>query len=125
MRSFGRTIARGGVNPMTRRIVIVALFGLGFQQGAFAQEALVQKGQQIYAARKCSMCHSVAGKGNPKGSLDGVGAKWTADEIREWIVNSKEMAAKHHATRKPAMPDFSKVPKEEVDALVAYMQTLK
>ena len=94
-------------------------------QVASAQDALVQKGQQVYDAKKCSMCHSVAGKGNPKGSLDHVGAKWTADEIRQWIVNWKEMATKYQATRKPPMTDFSKLPKGDVDALVAYLQTLK
>lgn len=125
MHSFGRILARGTGYSMAGAMVIVALLGLGFSQRAWAQDALVQKGQQVYAARKCSMCHSVAGKGNPKGSLDGVGAKWTADEIRQWIVNWKEMAAKHNATRKPPMTDYSKLPKEDVDALVAYMQTLR
>lgn len=113
---------------MLRTIVIVvtvALCGLTFPQGAGAQDAPVQKGQQVYAARKCSMCHSVAGKGNLKGSLDGVAAKWTADEIRQWIVSWKEMAAKHGATRKPPMTDYSKLPKGDVDALVAFLQTLK
>lgn len=94
-------------------------------QIASAQDALVQKGQQVYAARKCSVCHSVAGKGNPKGPLDGVGSKWKADEIRQWIVNWKEMAAKHNATRKPPMTDFSKLPKGDIEALVAYMMSLK
>lgn len=110
---------------MSRTILMLALLGLAFPLGAWAQDAQVEKGQQVYAARKCSMCHSVAGKGNPKGSLDGVGAKWTADEIRQWIVNWKEMAAKHHATRKPPMTDFSKLPKGDVEALVAFLQTLK
>ncbi len=86
---------------------------------------LVKKGQEVYAAQKCVLCHSIAGKGNPKGSLDGVGSKWNADEIREWIVNWKAMAAKHNATRKPPMKDFSALPKADVDGLVAYLQTLK
>ncbi|MDO8794554.1 MAG: cytochrome c [Vicinamibacterales bacterium] len=110
---------------MSRTILMLTLLGLASSQTARAQDALVQQGQQVYAARKCSMCHSVAGKGNSKGSLDGAGAKWKADEIRQWIVNWKEMAAKHQATRKPPMTDFSKLPKGDVDALVAYIQTLK
>jgi mono/diheme cytochrome c family protein len=125
MYSCKRTVGRARRNSITRATLVAALLGLGMPPCAWAQEALVQKGQEIYAARKCSMCHSVAGKGNPKGSLDGVGAKWTADELREWIVNWKAMAARHHATRKPAMTDYSKLPKGDVDALVAYMETLK
>jgi hypothetical protein len=35
------------------------------------------------------------------------------------------MAAKHKATRKPPMKDYSALAKADVDALVAYLQTLK
>jgi mono/diheme cytochrome c family protein len=84
-----------------------------------------ETGQQVFAAQKCSLCHSVAGKGNLKGSLDGVAKKYTAAELREWIVNAKAMAEKYKATRKPPMKDFSSLPAADVDALVAYLQTLK
>lgn len=110
---------------MSRWVLVLALLALASPRLAYAADPAVEKGQQVYAANKCSMCHSVAGKGNPKGALDGVGAKWTAEELREWIVNWKVMAEKHHATRKPPMMDFSKLPKGDVDALVAYLQTLK
>jgi mono/diheme cytochrome c family protein len=87
--------------------------------------ATPEKGQQVFVAQKCSMCHSVAGKGNPKGALDGVGSKYKPDELRQWIVNPAEMAAKHKTTRTPAMKDFSKLPPTDVDALVEYLATLK
>ncbi len=110
---------------MRRTIVGLTLLAIALPQTAWTQEALVRKGQDVYAKQQCTMCHSVAGKGNPKGALDGVGSKWTAAEIREWIVNWKEMAAKHQVTRKPPMLDYSKLPKADVDALIAYLQTLK
>ncbi len=110
---------------MSQKVLMVMGLALALTRVAWAEDALVQKGRQLYEAKKCSMCHSVAGKGNPNGKLDGMGAKWTAEEIREWIVNWKEMAAKHKVTRKPSMPDFSKLPKGDVDALVAYIQSLK
>jgi mono/diheme cytochrome c family protein len=110
---------------MSRTILMLALCGLAFPRVAVAQDSLVQKGQQVFADQKCSMCHAVAGKGNSKGALDSVGGKWKADEIRQWITSSKEMAAKHQATRKPVMKDFSGLPKGDVDALVGYLQTLK
>ena len=37
----------------------------------------VDRGMQVYAAQKCSVCHSIAGKGNKKGALDDVGSKLT------------------------------------------------
>jgi mono/diheme cytochrome c family protein len=74
--------------------------------------------------QKCSLCHSIAGKGNAKGSLDGVGAKLTADDIRAWITDAKGMTAKSKATRKPEMKQYT-LSKDDVDALVAYMTSLK
>ena len=89
-------------------------------------EALVKKGQEVYAAQKCSTCHSIAGKGGKQSPLDGVGKKLSADELRAWIVNPVEMTKKTSSTKKPPMPNkWSKLPAADVDALVAYMQSLK
>ena len=93
--------------------------------GATAGAQSAADGQKVYAAQKCNICHSIDGKGNAKGPLDGVGSKYTAAELRQWIVNAKEMTEKHKAARKPVMRDFSKLPAKEVDALVAYLSTLK
>jgi mono/diheme cytochrome c family protein len=98
---------------------------LALPHAAWSQDPLAKKGQEVFTKQNCALCHSVAGKGNAKGVLDGVGKKWKAAEIREWITNAKEMAVKHNATRKPPMKDFSKLPKADVDALVAYLETLK
>ena len=100
---------------------------LAFTAGvASAQDASqVAAGEKAFAANKCSMCHSVAGKGNAKGPLDGVGSKYKAEEIREWLVNPAEMAKKTGATRKPMKKSYASLPKEELDALVAYMSSLK
>jgi mono/diheme cytochrome c family protein len=83
------------------------------------------QGQQVFEAQKCSLCHSVAGKGNAKGPLDGVGSKYTAAELKQWIVNPTEMSKKHNATRKPPMKSFASLAAADVDALVTYLQTLK
>ena len=82
------------------------------------------KGEKLFADQKCSLCHSIGDKGNKKGALDGVGAKLKAVEIREWLTDAKAMTAKTKATRKPEMKAYS-LPKEDVDALVAYLETLK
>ncbi|MGB2716574.1 MAG: cytochrome c [Vicinamibacterales bacterium] len=93
---------------------------------AAAQDAAkIAQGQKVYAANKCGTCHSVAGKGNKKGPLDEVGTKLTEAEIREWIVNPKEMTKKTNAKRKPLMKEHPKLTPADVDALVAYMQSLK
>jgi mono/diheme cytochrome c family protein len=92
----------------------------------FAGDAAeVEKGKALFTTQKCTLCHSIAGKGNPKGALDEIGSKLKADEIRQWIVSPKEMADKAKATRKPPMPSYEQMAKADLDALVAYLETLK
>jgi cytochrome c553 len=96
---------------------------------AVAQDAAqVEKGKGVYtaAAPKCKTCHSVAGEGNPKGSLDSVGAKLKADEIKAWVRTPKESAAKAKAERKPPMPAYTKekISDADLEALTAYLLTL-
>jgi mono/diheme cytochrome c family protein len=90
----------------------------------FAQDAKVQAGMKVYDAQKCSMCHAVAGKGNAKNPLDGVGAKLNEAQIKEWIVAPAEAAKKASSTAKPPMKAYDKLPAADVDALVAYMKSL-
>ena len=85
---------------------------------------LKAQGEKVYTAQKCSVCHSIAGKGNAKGALDDVGSKLSADDIRAWIVDAKGMTAKTKAPRKPVMKAYA-LPKGDVDALVAYLSALK
>ena len=91
---------------------------------AVAQDAA--RGAELYTSQKCMGCHSISGKGNKNNPLDGVGAKLSAGDIREWLVRPTEMAAKTKSTKKPPMQDrYSKLPAADIDALVAYMQSLK
>jgi mono/diheme cytochrome c family protein len=87
--------------------------------------AAVAKGQALFTANHCTICHSVAGKGNPKGPLDTVGDKHSPEEFRKWLTEPVEMAKKANATRKPPMISFAKLPAADLDALVAYLGSLK
>jgi cytochrome c2 len=92
---------------------------------ALAQDAKVEKGKEVFTASKCSLCHSIAGKGNPKGPLDDVGSKVSAAEMKQWLNDPKTMAAKEKKDRKPPMKSFATMPAADQDALIAYLQTLK
>ena len=107
-----------------RSIIMAITICAGVATAAAAQDAKVAKGEKLYIDQKCSLCHSIADKGNKKGPLDGVASKMKVDEIREWIVDAPGMTAKAKATRKPLMKAYA-LPKEDVDALVAYLVTLK
>jgi cytochrome c553 len=111
-----------------KRVLILAVSAVAFvvfAGTASAQDAKVTKGKAVYAASTCKMCHSIDGVGNPKGSLDSVGAKLTPAEIKEWLTDPVAMTAKTKADRKPAMKLTKPLPAEDVDALVAYLSTLK
>jgi mono/diheme cytochrome c family protein len=85
-----------------------------------------KRGPEVYTAQKCQMCHAIAGKGNKTNPLDGVGAKLSGDDIRQWITHPAEMTAKANSTKKPPMPaKYGSLPAADVDALVAYLQSLK
>jgi len=111
-----------------KKILPMALLAVGVWTAsslvASAQDA--KKGEQVYAAQKCMTCHAIGGKGNKNNPLDGVGAKISAAEIKEWIMNPTEMTAKIKSTKKPPMPNrYSKLPPADVDSLVAYLASLK
>ena len=107
-----------------RVLMIAAVFAVVAARPALAQDA--EKGKAVYAAQKCSMCHGIAGAGSKSVPLDGVGKKLSAADIRAWIVTPKEMEKKTNSTKKPPMPDrYSKLPAADLDALVAYMVSLK
>ena len=92
--------------------------GLRAEEAARPDAEKVNKGQQVYAAQHCSMCHSIAGKGNPKTTLDDVGAKMKADDMKKYIVNPKSVKADSK------MKAYSSLAADDLDALVAYLQTL-
>ena len=109
------------------RVAAVVIVGIMFTAGTAAAQdkALIDKGIKVYADQKCGVCHSIAGVGNTKGPLDGVGLRLSADDAREWMIHPAEMTKKTNAPRKPFMRAYPSLPKEDLDAVVAYMLSLK
>jgi mono/diheme cytochrome c family protein len=90
---------------------------------------LANEGKKLYATYKCDKCHQIDGRGSKKGPLDGVGAKLTAADIKKWMTDPAAMEAK--LEKKPKGTDAMSyalktkgIEAKEVDALVAYIQTL-
>jgi mono/diheme cytochrome c family protein len=106
-----------------KRVVFAVVALLATAPAANAQDKIA-KGEKVYADNKCALCHSVGDKGNKKGPLDGVASKYSAADLKAWIVDAQGMTAKTKSERKPAMKNYT-LPADDVDALVAYMQTLK
>jgi mono/diheme cytochrome c family protein len=91
-----------------------------------AQDA--NRGRKLYDDKDCQKCHQIAGKGNKIGKLDGIAAKLSAEEMRRWLTNPLEM--EKALTKKPKVKMSSKIKQmnltaADIEALVAYLQTLK
>ena len=106
-------------------VVTVAL-AVAWAVPALAQEATqVEHGEQVFTAQHCTMCHSVAEKGNKGGPLDGIGSKLTKAEIEKWLKDPTTMKASLPTARKLPMKSYATLPQADFDALVAYLESLK
>jgi mono/diheme cytochrome c family protein len=104
-------------------VVLSACLALVAAPAPAQDAALAEKGKAVYDAQRCALCHAIGGRGNAKGPLDGVGSKLSAADIRKWIVSPKEM--KSPTNRKPEMRAYPSLPAADLDALLAYMLSLK
>lgn len=86
--------------------------------------AKIEAGKKVYDTQKCAACHSIAGKGAKMSVLDGVGSKLSAADIKKWILTPAEMEAKLATKPKIKMKAY-KMADADLDALVAYMSSLK
>ena len=86
---------------------------------ACAAPTIAADGPAVFTAQKCQLCHSIAGKGSAKNPLDGIGKKLSAADIKKWIVSPKEMKAD------TKMKAYANLPAADLDALVAYISSLK
>ena len=101
----------------TLLVILVNVWGVGVT--AQSDEARVTRGAEVYRAQKCQACHSIAGVGSKRYPLDGVGTKLTEEDLRKWVVAPREM------NPKVSKRAYDKLPKADLDALVAYLASLR
>lgn len=88
-----------------------------------AEPALVESGRRVYAEQGCVRCHSIAGRGNPRSPLDGVGARLSAAEIRRWITPSQASDTLSNSFQ--ARHANLTLTEPQREALVVYLQSLR
>ncbi len=86
---------------------------------ALFQDDSADRGKEVYAVQKCALCHSISGAGGAKAPLDGVGARLKPEEVRKWIRTPKSMKSD------TTMKSYPDLPEKDLDALVAYLLTLR
>jgi mono/diheme cytochrome c family protein len=118
-------------------VLIAAIAFAGFQNSggpaavaaepapAAAETARVERGRAVYDEQGCAACHSIAGEGNPRNPLDGVGARLTPEEIRAYTTADATVADDLAPRIAAAKKDYQKIPADDLDALVAYLASLR
>ncbi len=80
-----------------------------------SSKASVARGQELVAANHCTRCHTINGKGGKKGpNLNRVAPRLSTQAIEKQVHNGGG-----------GMPAFKGIPKEDLNALAAYLRSLK
>lgn len=111
---------------MRRLILVVAAMGLAAPAIAQNRAPQPEAGKKVYERLKCVDCHQIEKRGNSRYPLDGVASRLTAEQIRRWLTHPAEMEAalpKMPAIRMSTMK--YRLNTQDLDALVAYLQTLR
>ncbi|MCK4586361.1 MAG: cytochrome c [Gammaproteobacteria bacterium] len=85
----------------------------------------IEAGRQVYKQQACARCHSIAGKGNSRNPLDGVGVRRTADELRNWIIGADTIQGSVPEGVFKLKKTYRGLTERDLDSLVIYMQSLQ
>jgi mono/diheme cytochrome c family protein len=90
-------------------------------------EGAVARGRRLFGelTPRCTVCHAVAGQGNPKGALDDVGSRWPVAALKRWLREPAAMAREHGKDRKPAMVPYPELSDDELEDMTAYLASLR
>lgn len=111
----GETPAEGSPAPPGATIV----------PAAPVDPAAIERGRLLFGQRDCARCHSVATVGNPRSPLDGVGARRTRAELRAWIVAGPSVRTNLGRSVIRTKEGYAAMPPDDLDALTAYLSTLR
>ena len=111
---------RGTIRTALAGVLLAALAA-----PAAAQDPKVAHGEELFTQQRCTLCHQVAGTGNKKNPLDGVGKTITADLVKLWLTDPKAAEAKTGKSGTPKMKSYASLSEADVEALVAYVMSLK
>lgn len=83
-----------------------------------------ESGRAVYQAQGCASCHAIAGAGNPRYPLDGVGDRLDAAALRDWTLATGTAATLLPRRAAVMKEDYRDLSADEIDALVAYLSSL-
>jgi mono/diheme cytochrome c family protein len=80
-----------------------------------------EQGRAVYERENCATCHAIAGSGNPRLPLDGIGKRLTPLEIRAWITGTGPAAAALPAGTLRRKQRYQALSDVDLKALVDYL----
>lgn len=86
-----------------------------------AASAAARRGQALFVALDCARCHAFRGVGNPSGALDEAVTELDAAELERWIVAAPEVADELSRKARDAKARYRELPREDLDALIAWL----
>ena len=112
---------------MTALVGATFAVGIVLAAAAAGQGDKVAAGKKIYDTNQCKTCHMAEKVGNKQYPLDGISAKMSDADIRKWMTATTEMEAKLKEAPKVKMSAMwkKKLGDEDLEALVAYIKSLK
>jgi mono/diheme cytochrome c family protein len=85
---------------------------------------VVARGRQVFEEQGCMRCHSVGGEGSPRSPLDHSAAELDGAQLLAFTVGSESVADELAPRTLAAKQPYKQLPAEDLDALVAYLQSL-
>lgn len=122
---LGLTAAFAAVRNLPAVMAVASPLAVDPAAGEQADATLLAQGRQVYDQNDCAACHAVAGTGSPRSPLDGVGSALAPAQIREWVIGGDSVAEDLSPRALRAKQAYRSLPPEQLDALVAYLSSLK
>lgn len=88
-------------------------------------DAEAERGRAVYTEQGCSSCHSIAGRGNPRHVLDGVGARREPGELREWATGTGNATRELSSAVLRQKAKYRELPENDLKALTHYLASLR
>lgn len=86
---------------------------------------LAASGRAVYQEQGCASCHAIAGEGNPRFPLDGIGDRLDAAAVRDWILATGAAATQLPRRTAIMKEGYRELGADEIDALVVYLSGLR
>jgi cytochrome c5 len=82
----------------------------------------IEQGRKIFQEQSCTMCHSIAGEGNPRNPLDKTGDRRTDEDLRNLITGADALQDLLPVSVRRIKQKYKALSDDELDALIRYLR---